>query len=115
MPHLLGLKLQARGGADADADLWFKARLECGPTLALLADHVVDEELPCFRGHFIISARKGTVCTLIDGELDLGLPPPYQDWVMVHIPPAKVGRVSKYCLEAFFTNPFAGLDFKVEL
>jgi lipid-binding SYLF domain-containing protein len=94
--------------ASADADLLFKARLEHGPTLVLRADHFVDEELPRFRDHFVISARKGTVCTLIDGELDLGQPPPYQDFVMVHIPPSKVGRVSKYCLEPFSTNPFAG-------
>ncbi len=62
MPHLLGLKLQARGGADADADLWFKARLECGPTLVLLADHVVDEELPCASAATLSSLRAKARC-----------------------------------------------------
>ena len=108
-----GVKLQAR--ASADADLWFKARLEHGPTLVLRADHFVDEELPRFRDHSVISARKGTICTLIDGELDLGLPPPYQDFVMVYCPPSKVGRVSKYCLEPFSTNPFEGEGLMVKL
>lgn len=85
---------------------WFQKRVETGPAVVFKSPHIVDENLLENAEHFIINAKEGTVAILIDGDLATGLPPPYSEYVMVHIPHQdRVGRVSRFCLEPYSQDP----------
>lgn len=86
---------------------WFEKRVATGATLVVTTDHIVDESEPRNAKHFIISVKKGQDVILVEGDREKGLPAPYEDYVSVYVPSTyKAGRVSKFVLEPYSTNPF---------
>jgi len=67
------------------------------PVLEAFSDHLVDENSPAMKEHHIISVPKGARVRLVNGSLEHGLNPPYQDYVIVDYN-GKTGKVSRLVL-----------------
>jgi hypothetical protein len=65
----------------------------------LVKDHIVDESRLEFSEHGIISAKQDDIVEIMDGTLESGLPPPYEEYCLVKIiSTGRIGKVSRFLL-----------------
>jgi len=69
------------------------------PILRVMRTHDVDESLPAYKSHGIIKVVEGEMVDLLQGTPQTGLPPPYNEYIMVKTSAGKVGKVGRLCFE----------------
>jgi hypothetical protein len=71
--------------------------LQARRMMLVLRTHDVDERRPEYAAHGIIRVNAGEQVELVQGEVTVGLPPPYSEYVLVKTATGKVGKVGKMC------------------
>ena len=66
-------------------------------TLTTIRSQNIDERAPEYAAHGLIRVSQGEVVELMDGSLELGLPPPYSDYVLVRTRDGRIGKVGRKC------------------
>ena len=65
--------------------------------ITVIRSHDVDERRPEYLAHGIIRVIQGEVVELLDGSIQTGLPPPYEEYVLIRTATHRVGKVGKLC------------------
>jgi len=73
-------------------------------TAVLVKDHVVDERAVENVEHGIVAGSKGDIVRVIEGTIESGMPPPYDEYCLVRFGDGKIGKVSRFLLKPYGTN-----------
>jgi hypothetical protein len=79
----------------------YAARVQSTTSLTsavLIKDHIVDEHIPPYSDHHIISGNLGDIVTILDGTIDKGMQAPYTEYCTVRFADGREGKISRFIL-----------------